>query len=688
VKKVQRSSDIVAEATQLKSGDGYPPLDGSFFPSYAGLESSPIQQAAFLQFIDPDSAPTTPLGVAHRLTLGRASVAGFTGNTGSAGNMTCLLSRDRRSVSRALLIDLGLTKARIRDAFRSHGLQVVSEKVTPQQRTEISASSTKISLRDCLVTHFHGDHFSEGGAHFCIENGITVHCDSNALTEFFLNNQDATSLPKRRLKAALEQLERNGLLEDFPVGTSKRIGPYFVISERALHDVLPSSYLILSNSVSVFFSGDTGEYSPNMRALVQQANVWLADGNYDPELLDRASVPSKVTTRNNGPLGHMGNTENAGLIQEISMSAASHNLQLMVFLHRSAVTNHQEAARILQPMENAWSFDYSGRCGPAFTVAKTGPQFLFLATERKELILPKETDSSAILTTTFGEPGLALRAGRDVADQPKREFQKRILQIKSQLLASGSSPNQLLLSPEARIKWRVPFRSAVAISEVGDWLRGLTEVLFITDPVSGQGSLYFGGKSAPLDSRISQIAEEILHQLPHYRGIAKVGAGEIIFPVRLIPDEITTVLERAEEGALHQVAQVSKPFPATQIRWRYSGDMVLIASDVYLPAHALRILKPRVAVSYYRNSKKLIIQPGSTTAMRENFRVERVQLLRDYLESMYKAQKATTKFDWKIETDRRGIVALKHTKELKLEKGQDISDIADRAAQILLWGEV
>jgi len=563
-----------------------------------------------------------PLAVAlNALASGVKTLSGFSGDTGSSGNMGGLVAHHAGMGGEVILIDCPFGRAKLQSQLKALALSLASSEVDSDANLLLRRPvAGRMWLDHLLVTHLHSDHFRDDAAKACIELGITVHIPAGARKA--LRELEQPAAVHTRMLAALSELDRVGLLQEFAPGQQKRLGSFLVTAQRAMHDIPANCFLVQSGSLSVFHSGDTGSYTQEMFSLLERAHVWMGDGNYAANLIDVVPRNVSVLERTKSLTGHMGNIQNAEVLRTLSMGANSPQLQLAVMLHRSSATNYPENEKIIEQISQCWSDETAGRFCPAIVIAEKGPQFLFSIANNKQMVLPHqratlETNKGPLLQMGFGETGLSMRLARDVMPELSRRMQT---ERAKRMHAIIESPNLRTVPDTASVVWRVPSKVAIVNSREFHRLRFLAPITICHDSASGSFRAYIakellqaGGDNALADAAValntyiddkrSNSSSSDYFKLSEQEGKLQVLQSTS----RINANEVNALTSILESELLGGVSRVSFNCEKSEITWRIPGRLaVLITDDVIFPRTDLA----DVVVAYNTQRQKLTIEIG------------------------------------------------------------------------------
>jgi phosphoribosyl 1,2-cyclic phosphodiesterase len=245
--------------------------------------------------------------------------------SGSSGNV--LLVEAGPQGRTRILVDAGLSPRLITDRLRSVG-------VHPSQ------------LQAILVTHEHSDHViglpmltkryavpvladprtyrmiaeSFVSGMWRTDSGALIPSrapvDADALVE--LDNVDRVDDVLNNSGVSLDEIHQNGhATPTIALSTGSRctVGDIEVTSFPISHDAIaPCGYLLNAGGCRVCVVTDSGEVTPEMLAMMRQADLLVLEANHDRERLLRGPYPQRLKQRILSATGHLSNDQAAEAI--------------------------------------------------------------------------------------------------------------------------------------------------------------------------------------------------------------------------------------------------------------------------------------------------------------------------------------------------------------------------------------
>jgi phosphoribosyl 1,2-cyclic phosphodiesterase len=644
-----------------------------------------MHKASYVE-AEPNRGAAHQMLSTHMANRGGMVIASL--DTGSSGNSTLYAGVDPDGSGEMLAVDCGLSRGKFREALSALGLHHVGAEVSAQQYRELRSQNRGIWFEHLLLTHLHSDHFNEATARFCKEAGITVHVDPAAVAE--LRKRSAESPTAARLISALDELQSAKLLAPFLPNTTKQIGSWIVHATSALHDVPTNAYSLSYGSLTAFHSGDTGAYTPTMRSLAERAQVMLGDSNYDLSLIDSVKRDPAVNERTKGPLGHMGNHQNADILRAVSRGGHSGNLQAMILLHRSDRSNKPDSQSVCAELKASWDAKSAQRHAPAIRMAERGPRILCALTQDRALILPHRCSTDGFLAMRFGETGLSDILGRDVMPELTRELHSRAETLDQ--LASAADLRELFQDENATITWRVPGRIAM-VHTTGSPERTCSVAPVVISQEGTSGIVRISVKSAELGgAEVMQQLRRTLSKMFRPRHPECPGrlfeidqSGAITSTVKIAPSLLEDIAKITEMALYNAISRSSSQAEETRVRWSHDGKLALVMTDEVLFERAGLA---EVVALYNRKRQRLYIDSFGPRATREFFETDRVTALINRLDELVRSLPVDRKkgpVEWRVVTNPEGRSTIKHSGELLLSKDHMFA-IRELIDETLIWG--
>lgn len=218
--------------------------------------------------------------------------------SGSSGN-SFLIEADGSSI----LVDAGLSAKQTRERLETAGVDPTAVKAI-------------------VISHGHSDHVKGVGV---LSRKYRIPVWTN-----------------RKTWQAVEQfvggVHRLGFFE---TGRSFQLEEFRVHPFSVPHDCVdPVGFRISSGGFTVGIATDLGTVTGLVANVLAGLNVVVLESNHDPQMLRDGPYPWELKQRVGGRLGHLSNTDSAGLLQRI----VSDQLQAVVLAHVSETNNLPELA--------------------------------------------------------------------------------------------------------------------------------------------------------------------------------------------------------------------------------------------------------------------------------------------------------------------------------------------------------
>ena len=235
--------------------------------------------------------------------------------SGSLGNALVVASGRTR-----LLVDFGIGWRRAAAVLQAAGIE-------PE------------TIDALLVTHTHGDHFSQAAVGWCLAHSVRVFSTATNLAHL------ASAMPGFR------RLERAGLLETLDPGApGVAIGDAVVEGFPVPHDS-PGDCLGFRITLGgarrrrvVTLATDLGHVPDECLDRFADADAVVLESNHDPVMLARSGRPMDLIRRIAGPNGHLSNGDCGEAMGEIVKRSRRRRVRHVVLAHLSRDCNRPALA--------------------------------------------------------------------------------------------------------------------------------------------------------------------------------------------------------------------------------------------------------------------------------------------------------------------------------------------------------
>jgi len=222
--------------------------------------------------------------------------------SGSKGNCTYIETEETK-----ILIDCGFSFRQVKNRLAVNGIEISN-------------------LDGVLVSHEHTDHVS----------GIPSLL-GNVDTKIYANTKTYEGIHRNVMSAInvgnMVYIEDELVIKDIKITTF-----------RVSHDTNdPVGYIVEHNDKKVVLVTDTGYLPEKLFPLLKDADVYLFESNFEPELLLDSSRPYFLKKRIFGNKGHLSNLEAGVILNNLVTERTKH----IVFIHLSRECNTRFDARII-----------------------------------------------------------------------------------------------------------------------------------------------------------------------------------------------------------------------------------------------------------------------------------------------------------------------------------------------------
>jgi phosphoribosyl 1,2-cyclic phosphodiesterase len=239
----------------------------------------------------------------------------------SSGNALLVEAGPRRRTK--LLIDAGLSGRTLTERLRKVG-------IAPDQLTAV------------LLTHEHSDHvmgvpfllkryatpvvtdartfgavergIAQGAWYSDVGSPVLIRSDEtgSVSAEGAGDDSDKSTPDQEKWKTYLYQGQ------PLPVGAQRQVDDIEVTSFPTSHDAIaPCGYLLAAGGCRVCLVTDSGEVTPTMLSVMNQADLLVLESNHDRQRLLRGPYPQSLKRRIFSPTGHLSNDQAADALLHI-----------------------------------------------------------------------------------------------------------------------------------------------------------------------------------------------------------------------------------------------------------------------------------------------------------------------------------------------------------------------------------
>ncbi len=196
-----------------------------------------------------------------------------------------------------------------------------------------------------LVTHEHSDHVN-GIPSLLAKHDAQVYLSSKAYGKMHANQ-----------KSGININNLNFVEEEFMIGNCK------VTTIKTSHDSAESlGFILEENDIKIVHITDTGYLPQKLNSMIENADYYLFESNYDPELLLESRRPFYLKQRIMGNQGHLSNEQAALILKEV----IGNRTRGVIFIHLSEECNtafdakikHKEIIEQFETLNMEYSFQH------------------------------------------------------------------------------------------------------------------------------------------------------------------------------------------------------------------------------------------------------------------------------------------------------------------------------------------
>ena len=229
--------------------------------------------------------------------------------SGSSGNASFL-----ETEGFGLLLDIGLGPRRL-----AKGLA--------------DAGATWDQIRAALLTHTHGDHWTDNTIKHLLQRRITLHC----------HHRQVAGL--RRQSGFFGLLEHAKLVKHYADAELMEIGPFHCLPFEVPHDDEPTfGFRIAGPMGALGYAADLGCWTKAIAHHLCDVDILALEFNHDVALERGSGRSPMLIDRVLGDYGHLSNEQAAELVAHILRHTEPGRTRHLVLLHLSRQCNHPRLA--------------------------------------------------------------------------------------------------------------------------------------------------------------------------------------------------------------------------------------------------------------------------------------------------------------------------------------------------------
>ena len=188
-------------------------------------------------------------------------------------------------------------------------------------------------VRAAVLTHAHGDHWSDKTLKLLLTRRITLYCHR------------AQRPTLRRLSFFFPLLEKAGLVADFEAEAIE-LGPCRWLPFEVSHDDEPTSgFRVESPAGSLGYAADLGTWTEAIAGHLCNVDILAVEFNHDVAMQRSSGRPAMLIDRVLGDRGHLSNEQAARLVTRVMSDSEPGCTKHLVLLHLSQQCNDPRLAR-------------------------------------------------------------------------------------------------------------------------------------------------------------------------------------------------------------------------------------------------------------------------------------------------------------------------------------------------------
>ena len=229
--------------------------------------------------------------------------------SGSSGNASYL-----EADGFGLLLDVGLGPRRLAKGLADAGV-------------------TWDHVRAAVLTHTHGDHWTDNTLKYLLQRRIPLHC----------HHRQIASL--RRQSGIFALLERASLVNRYADAAPLQLGPFHCLPFTVPHDDDPTCGFRIDGPVGALgYAADLGTWTDVIAGHLRDVDILAVEFNHDVALERGSGRSPLLIDRVLGDRGHLSNEQAAELVTEVLRHTEPGRTRHLVLLHLSRQCNHPRLA--------------------------------------------------------------------------------------------------------------------------------------------------------------------------------------------------------------------------------------------------------------------------------------------------------------------------------------------------------
>ena len=230
--------------------------------------------------------------------------------SGSSGNASYL-----EAERFGLLLDVGLGPRRLAKGLAGAGV-------------------TWDHVRAAMLTHTHGDHWTDNTLKHLLQRRITLHCHCSHFANL------------RRQSSYFGLLEKAGLVSGYIGSKETQVGPFRCMPFEVPHDDEPTcGFRIDGPAGSLGYAADLGTWTHAIADQLRDVDILAVEFNHDVALERSSGRAPMLIDRVLGERGHLSNDQAADLVMHVLRRTEPGRTRHLVLLHLSRQCNHPRLAQ-------------------------------------------------------------------------------------------------------------------------------------------------------------------------------------------------------------------------------------------------------------------------------------------------------------------------------------------------------
>lgn len=187
-------------------------------------------------------------------------------------------------------------------------------------------------IQAVVLTHTHGDHWSEPTLNLFARTGTPLWCHPDHAADL------------ERQSEAFHDLRRAGLVHQYLANQTFSLGPCACTPLPVWHDVITFGFRFEGTREpwAMGYASDLGTWAGDLIDRLAEVDLLALEFNHDVEMQLTSDRHGRLIDRVLGEVGHLSNVQAAKLLKEVLQRSSPGRLRHVLPLHLSAECNHPD----------------------------------------------------------------------------------------------------------------------------------------------------------------------------------------------------------------------------------------------------------------------------------------------------------------------------------------------------------